>query len=100
MIALPPSRFVPSAKNLGMINTSQKCVFHYLTPLTFFQGRTYNVSVKSMEFDNFESVWQRVTAQDEELPLPAPPQENKREEKLCVIKRSQKSCAVRFVAGQ
>ena len=53
-----------------------------------------------MEFDNFESVWQRVTAQDEELPLPAPTKENKREEKLCVIKRSQKSCAVRFVAGQ
>lgn len=55
--------------------------------------------VKSMEFDNFESVWQRVTAQDEELPLPAQP-ENKREEKLCVIKRSKKSCAVRFAAGQ
>ena len=53
-----------------------------------------------MEFDNFESVWQRVTAQDEELPLPAPTKENKREEKLCVIKRSQKSFAVRFVAGQ
>lgn len=53
-----------------------------------------------MEFDNFESVWQRVTAQDEELPLPAPPPENKCEEKLCVIKRSKKSCAVRFVAGQ
>ena len=53
-----------------------------------------------MDFDNFESVWQRVTAQDEELPLPAPPQENKREEKLCVIKRSKKSCAVRFAAGQ
>lgn len=55
--------------------------------------------MKSMEFDNFESVWQRVTAQDEELPLPAQP-ENKREEKLCVIKRSKKSCAVRFAAGQ
>lgn len=53
-----------------------------------------------MEFDNFESVWQRVTAQDGELPLPAPPQENKREEKLCVIKQSRKSCAVRFIAGQ
>lgn len=55
--------------------------------------------MKSMEFDNFESVWQRVTAQDEEHPLPAQP-ENKREEKLCVIKRSKKSCAVRFAAGQ
>ncbi len=55
--------------------------------------------VKSMEFDNFESVWQRVTAQDEEHPLPTQP-ENKREEKLCVIKRSKKSCAVRFAAGQ
>ena len=56
--------------------------------------------MKPVEFDNFESVWQRVTAQDEELPLPAPPQENKREEKLCVIRRSQKSRAVRFLAGQ
>jgi hypothetical protein len=25
-----------------MINTSQKCVFHYLTPLTFFQEHAYN----------------------------------------------------------
>lgn len=53
-----------------------------------------------MEFDNFESVWQRVTARDEERPLPVPPPENKREEKLCVIKRGRKSRAVRFIAGQ
>ncbi len=53
-----------------------------------------------MEFDNFESVWQRVTARDEELPAPAQLPENKHEEKLCVIKRSQKSRAVRFIAGQ
>ncbi len=53
-----------------------------------------------MEFDNFESVWQRVTARGGELPLPAPPQENKREEKPCAIRRSRKSRAVRFIAGQ
>lgn len=52
-----------------------------------------------MEFDNFESVWQRVTALDEALPEPAAPPENKHEQKLCVIKRGEKSCAVRFIAG-
>ena len=42
-----------------------------------------------MELDNFESVWQRVTAIDETLPEPPPPPENKHEQKLCVIKRSE-----------
>ena len=35
------------------------------------------------------------TALDEALPEPPPPPENKHEQKLCVIKRSEKSCAVR-----
>ena len=59
----------------------------------------YNAAVRTMELDNFESVWQRVTALDETLPEPPPPPENKHEQKLCVIKRSEKSCAVRFIAG-
>ena len=46
-----------------------------------------------MEFDNFESVWQRVTALDETLPEPPPPPENKHEQKLCVIKRGEKKAA-------
>ena len=72
---------------------------YYLTALSFFQDGEYNAAVKSMEFDNFESVWRRVTARDGELPAPAP-QENKREEKPCVISCRRKSCAVRFIAGQ
>jgi len=72
---------------------------YYLTALTFFQVAAYNAAVRTMEFDNFESVWQRVTALDETLPEPPPPPENKHEQKLCVIKRGEKSCAVRFIAG-
>ena len=73
---------------------------YYLTALSFFQDGEYNAAVKSMEFDNFESVWRRVTARDGELPAPAPPPENRREEKPCVIEHRRKSCAVRFIAGQ
>ena len=51
----------------------------------------YNAAVRTMEFDNFESVWQRVTALDETLPEPPPPPENKYEQKLCVIKRGEKA---------
>lgn len=49
-----------------------------------------------MEFDNFEEVWQRVTERDEpELSLPERPSPN--EERICLIKRGEKSCAVRFL---
>ena len=49
-----------------------------------------------MEFENFEKVWQRVTERDEpEITLPERPDSG--EEKICLIKRGEKSCAVRFL---
>lgn len=49
-----------------------------------------------MEFENFEKVWQRVTELDEpELTLPE--RSGGIEEKLCIIKRGEKSCAIRFL---
>ena len=48
-----------------------------------------------MDLENFESVWQRVTASDEALPVPEPPEPNV--PNLCVIKRSPKSCAILFI---
>ncbi len=49
-----------------------------------------------MEFDNFEKVWQRVTEHGEpELTPPERPSPN--EERICLIKRGEKSCAVRFL---
>lgn len=49
-----------------------------------------------MEFDNFEEVWQRVTERGEpEITLPE--RSDNGEEKLCLMKRGEKSCAVRFL---
>ena len=49
-----------------------------------------------MEFDDFEKVWQRVTERGEpKLILPERPSPN--EERICLIKRGEKSCAVRFL---
>lgn len=52
-----------------------------------------------MEFDNFEKVWQRVTEHGEpEIALPERSAAfNANEEKICLIKRGEKSCAVRFL---
>ena len=49
-----------------------------------------------MEFENFEKVWQRVTERGEpEITLPERPDPG--EVKICLIKRGEKSCAVRFL---
>ena len=52
-----------------------------------------------MEFDNFEKVWQRVTERDEpEITLSERSgASNANEEKICLIKRGEKSRAVRFL---
>lgn len=52
-----------------------------------------------MELENFEKVWQRVTERDKpEIALPERSgASNANEEKICLIKRGEKSCAVRFL---
>ncbi len=51
---------------------------------------------EAMDFQNFNDVWARVT---ERADIDAPPisAEIKPEEKICVIKRCEKSRAVRFI---
>ena len=50
-----------------------------------------------MDLENFERVWQRVTAQDDTVPEPEAPKENA--PKLCAARPQVKSRAVRFLAG-
>lgn len=50
---------------------------------------------ENRNFENFEAVWQRVR-EEEEIPMPELPEN--RPEKLCIVKPSAKSCAVRFMA--
>lgn len=49
-----------------------------------------------MELENFEEVWQRVTERSEPV-LPPPQPADRPEERICLIKRGEKSCAVRFL---
>ena len=57
--------------------------------------------VSSMEdtynFDSFDSVWQRVIERSDEPKNELDTQQVRHEEKLCLVKSKDNSCAVRFI---
>lgn len=52
-----------------------------------------------MELENFEAVWQRVTASEDFPPPEANITHSAPAEAICIIKRGEKSRATRFLAG-
>ncbi len=48
-------------------------------------------------FDGFDSVWQRVTESSDEPSAELGTHSERREEKLCLVKSKDNSCAVRFI---
>ena len=50
-----------------------------------------------MEFENFEKVWQRVTELDSCEFKPPESRPDKHEERICLLKHGDKSCAIRFL---
>ena len=48
-------------------------------------------------FDNFGEIWDRVTASDEVEEIELQEEKPRHEERLCLVKPSCTSCAVRFL---
>ena len=52
---------------------------------------------ENYNFDGFDSVWQRVTERRDDAEPVVVTQPVRREEKLCLVKSNDSSCAVRFI---
>lgn len=48
-------------------------------------------------FDNFGEIWDRVTASDEAAEIQLQEEKPRHEERLCLVKPTCTSCAVRFL---